>query len=109
MSSKLTIASLLSERGFMPSTMKPRLVSSLGRVHRGQTDSDEGRARDKANYGSGRALIVLKAALVDAELGRLDLNLRMQRDTSSMVSTMDYAAGGAAGGSLAVNLGIRAT
>jgi len=29
MSSKLTIASLLSERGFMPSTMKPRLASSL--------------------------------------------------------------------------------
>ncbi len=65
--------------------------------------------RDKANYGSGRALVVLKAALVDAEFARLDLNLRMQRGTSRMVSTLAYEAGGAAGASLAFNPGIRET
>jgi len=27
------------------------------------------------NYGSGRALVVLKAAIVDAEFGKLDLKL----------------------------------
>jgi len=52
---------------------------------------------NKANSGSGRSLVVLKAALVDAEFGRLDLDLRMQRGTSRMVSTMAYEAGGAAG------------
>ncbi len=40
---------------------------------------------------------------------RLDLNLRMQRGTSRMVSTMAYEAGGAAGVSLAFNPGIRET
>jgi len=63
--------------------------------------------RDKANSGSGRDLVVLKAALVGAEFGRLDLNLRMQRGTSRMVSTKAYEAGGAAGASLALNPGIR--
>ena len=53
--------------------------------------------RDKANSGSGRSLVVFKAALVDAEFRRLDLNLRIQRGTSRMVSTMAYDAGAAAG------------
>jgi len=65
--------------------------------------------RDKVNYGSGRALVVLKAAIVDAEFGKLDLKLRTLRGTSRIVSTIAYEAGGAAGTSLAINPGIRET
>ena len=60
-------------------------------------------ARDKVNSRSGRALVVLKAAIVDTEFGKLDLKLRVLRGTSRMVSTMAYEAGGAAGASLAIN------
>jgi hypothetical protein len=66
-------------------------------------------ARDKVNSSSGRALVVLKAAIVDAEFGKLDLKLRVLRGTSRIVSTMAYEAGGAAGASLAINPGIRKT
>jgi hypothetical protein len=66
-------------------------------------------ARDKVNSGSGRALVVLKAAIVDAEFGKLDLKLRVLRGTSRIVSTMAYEADGAAGASLAINPGIRET
>ena len=66
-------------------------------------------ARDKVNSRSGRALVVLKAAIVDTEFGKLDLKLRVLRVTSRMVSTMAYEAGGAAGESLAINPGIRET
>jgi hypothetical protein len=66
-------------------------------------------SRDEANLGSGRALVVLKAAIVDAEFGKLDLNLRTQRGTSRTVSTLAYQAGGAAGASLAINPAIRET
>ena len=58
-------------------------------------------ARDKVNSGSGRALVVLKAAIVDTEFGKLDLKLRVLRGTSRIVSTIE--AGGAAGASLAIN------
>ena len=64
---------------------------------------------NKANSGSGRALVLLKVASVDAELGRLGLNLRMHRGTNRMVSTMAYGAGGTAGESLAINPGIPGT
>jgi Protein of unknown function (DUF2786) len=63
-------------------------------------------ARDQVNRGCGRALVVLKAAIVDTEFGKLDLKLRMQRRASRMVSTMAYEAGGVAGASLAINPGI---
>ena len=63
-------------------------------------------ARDKVNSGSGRALVLLKAAVVDAELEKLDLNLRSVRRQSRMVSTRAYEAGSAAGASLAINPGI---
>jgi Protein of unknown function (DUF2786) len=66
-------------------------------------------SRDEVNRGSGRALVVLKAAIVDAEFGKLNLNLRTQRGTSRTVSTKAYAAGGAAGASLAINAAIRET
>jgi hypothetical protein len=65
--------------------------------------------RDQSSSGCGRGLVVLKAALVDAELARLGLNLRTARGTSRMVSTMAYEAGGAAGASLAFNPAIRET
>jgi Protein of unknown function (DUF2786) len=65
--------------------------------------------RDQASYGSGRALVVLKTAAVDAEFGKLDLNLRTRRGASRMVSAMAYEAGGTAGAAFAVRPGIRET
>lgn len=65
--------------------------------------------RDRTNAGSGRALVILKAAIVDAEFGKLDLKLRMQRGASRMVSAIAYGAGGVAGASLTFNRGIRET
>jgi len=56
--------------------------------------------RDEANNGTGRDLVVLKAAVVDAELNKLDLKLRTVRRPTRMVSPMAYEAGGAAGASL---------
>ena len=32
--------------------------------------------RDQVNHSTGRGLVVLKASIVDAEFGKLDLNLR---------------------------------
>jgi len=65
-------------------------------------------ARDKVNCGSGRALVVLKAAIVNDEFGKLDLKLRMRRGASRMVSMTAFEAGGVAGASLAINPGIEA-
>lgn len=63
--------------------------------------------RDAVNQGTGRDLVVLKAAVVDAELEKLDLNLRSVRGGRRMVAPAAYDAGGAAGASLAINPGIR--
>jgi hypothetical protein len=65
--------------------------------------------RDKANHGSGRDLVVLKAAAVDVELEKLDLKLRAVRHPSRRGSTTAYEAGSAAGASLAINPGIGET
>jgi len=62
--------------------------------------------RDKANSSTGRDLVVLKTAIVDAELEKLDLNLRRQRSASRMVSAAAYEAGSTAGASVAINPGI---
>lgn len=59
--------------------------------------------RDRVNESTGRGLVVLKTSIVDAEFGKLDLNLRSQRSTSRTVSMTAYEAGGAAGASLAIN------
>ena len=59
--------------------------------------------RDKVNHATGRGLVVLKASVVDAEFGKLDLNLRSARCTSRMVSMTAFEAGGVAGASLAIN------
>jgi hypothetical protein len=62
--------------------------------------------RDEANHSTGRDLVVLKAAVVDAELEKLDLKLRTVRRPTRMVSTTAYEAGSAAGASLEINPGI---
>lgn len=64
-------------------------------------------ARDDVNLGTGRGLVVLKAAVVDAELEKLNLNLRTARRASRLVAPTAYEAGGAAGASLTINPAIR--
>ena len=64
-------------------------------------------ARDEVNHSTGRGLVVLKAAVVDAELEKLDLKLRTVHRASRLVSPMAYDAGGEAGASFAVNPGLR--
>lgn len=63
--------------------------------------------RDQANKDAGRHLVVLKSAVVDAELARLDLPLETVRGATRMVSPDAYDAGGAAGLSLAINPRVR--
>ena len=65
--------------------------------------------RDAVNHGSGRDLVVLKASVVEAELEKLDLNLRTVRRATRMVAPTAYEAGEAAGTSLAINPAIRDT
>ena len=63
--------------------------------------------RDEVNNSTGRGLVVLKAAVVDTELEKLDLKLRTVSSRGRMVSPAAYDAGGAAGASLAINPAIR--
>jgi len=65
--------------------------------------------RDQANNDAGRHLVVLKSAVVDAELNKLGLKLETVRRATRMVSPTAYDAGGAAGLSLAINPGGRET
>ena len=58
--------------------------------------------RDRANNNAGRHLVVLKSAVVDAELDRLDLKLETVHRPTRMVSPDAYGAGGAAGVSLVI-------
>ncbi len=62
--------------------------------------------RDAVNNGTGRDLVVLKGAVVDAEFEKLDLTLQAVLRQSRMVSTSAYEAGSAAGASLTINPGI---
>jgi hypothetical protein len=64
-------------------------------------------ARDEVNHRTGRDLVVVKAAVVDTELGKLGLTLRTVPGAGRMVSPTAYEAGGTAGASLAINPGIR--
>jgi hypothetical protein len=66
-------------------------------------------ARDAANAGTGRTLVVVKTAVVDAELDKLNLNLRTSRSSSRMVSPDAFEAGNAAGASLAINPALKRT
>jgi hypothetical protein len=63
--------------------------------------------RDAANQSGGRDLVVLKAAVVEAELDKLDLKLRTVRRPARMVAPTAYEAGEAAGASLSINPAIR--
>ena len=65
------------------------------------------RERDAVKDGSGRDLVVLKASVVDAELAKLDLNLRTVSapGITRMVSPTAYEAGEAVGASLTINAG----
>jgi Protein of unknown function (DUF2786) len=63
--------------------------------------------RDQVKISSGRELMVLKAAVVDTELEKLDLKLNTVDRPSRMVSPDAYDAGGVAGASLAINPAIR--
>lgn len=65
--------------------------------------------RDVANNNTGRDLVVLKSAIIDAELHKLDLKLRTVRRPTRMVSPKAYDAGGAAGASLAIDPGTQRT
>lgn len=64
--------------------------------------------RDKVIRSNGRGLVVLKAAVVDAELERLGLKLRtVESDAGRMISPMAFDAGGAAGERVSLHPGIR--
>ena len=63
--------------------------------------------RDAVNQGSGRDLVVLKASVVEAELARLNLNLRTSRRAARTISPTAYEAGGEAGAALPLNPGIK--
>ena len=63
--------------------------------------------RDQAKNSGGRGLVVLKTAVVDRELEKLDLELRTVDGPSRMIAPEAYDAGGAAGASLAINPAIR--
>src|SRR5271155_2066756 len=65
------------------------------------------RQRDAVNNGTGRDLVVLKAAVVDAELENLDLQLRTVHRATRMGSPTAYEAGGTAGEAVAINPAIR--
>lgn len=65
--------------------------------------------RDQANNHAGRDLVVLKSAVVDTELDKLDLKLRTVFRPTRMVSPKAYDAGGVAGESLAIDPGSRKT
>jgi hypothetical protein len=64
--------------------------------------------RDQVKESTGRGLVVLKAAVVDTELEKLDLKLRTVDRPSRMVAPAAYEAGGEAGTSLALNPAVRA-
>ncbi len=59
--------------------------------------------RDQANNDARRHLVILKSAVVEAELSRLDVKLETVRRPTRMVSPDAYDAGGAAGVSLAID------
>ena len=48
------------------------------------------RERDAARNGTGRDLVILKASVVDAELAKLDLQLRTVPGTMRIVSPAAY-------------------
>jgi hypothetical protein len=63
--------------------------------------------RDEANRrSSGRDLVVLRHAIVEAEFGKLDLNLRRGRASGKRVSASAFEAGQVAGQALTLHPGV---
>ena len=63
--------------------------------------------RDEVSRDSGRDLVILKAAVVEAELEKLNLTFRQGRRAGRTVSQSAYEAGGEAGAAMAINAAIR--
>ena len=64
-------------------------------------------ARDRANESTGRSLVVVKSAVVESELAKLDLQLRTVEAPRRMVSPDAYDAGGAAGERVPIHPAVR--
>lgn len=62
--------------------------------------------RDAANASTGRSLVVVKRAVVDDELARMNMNFRRSRSAGRMIAKNAFKAGQAAGRNLAINPGI---
>jgi hypothetical protein len=65
------------------------------------------RERDGVINGTGRDLVILKTSVVDAELAKLDLQMRTVPGATRIVSPAAYEAGETAGASLAINPAVR--
>lgn len=64
--------------------------------------------RDEANrVATGRDLVVVRHAIVEAEFAKLDLNLRQGRGSGKKVAAAAFEAGQAAGQSLSLHPGVR--
>ncbi len=63
--------------------------------------------RDEVKNSTGRGLVVLKTAVVDTELEKLDLQLRTVERPRRMIAPEAYDAGDAAGASFTLNPAIR--
>jgi len=63
--------------------------------------------RDEVKNSTGRGVVVLKAAVVDTELGKLDLALRTVERPRRLIEPEAYDAGDAAGTAFAINPAIR--
>lgn len=63
--------------------------------------------RDELKNSTGRSVVVLKTAVVDTELKKLDLQLRTVERPRRMIAPEAYDAGGIAGASFTINSAIR--
>ena len=63
--------------------------------------------RDEVKNSTGRGVVVLKTAVVDTELEKLDLGLRTVERPRRMIAPEAYDAGDAAGASFTINPAIR--
>jgi Protein of unknown function (DUF2786) len=67
-------------------------------------------ARDEANrVSSGRDLVVIRHAIVEAEFAKLDVNLRRSRASGKKVATGAFEAGHSAGQALTLNPGLESS